>query len=142
MKLQVSLTEDSIDAAIERLEQAKDNLRNSLEPMTRILGQTIMATAEQYVHVQSGDLKENLMENLMDLEVEESPEFVFTTYAIADVEAHTRKGWWREHHRKAMWMGEHYAAKENARGDRHAFMDKGVQEAEAALPSFIQAVEL
>lgn len=144
MKLKVSLNEKSINDAILRLEQAKMNLDTSLSAVTGYIAVAVMNEAIEKAPVCSGDLKDNLETNLAQIAVREGPDHVFTTEAVADVEAHTRAGRWRIRHRKALWYGEHYAAKVNADYDEISigFMTSGVEEAKAAIPAFLQAVQL
>ncbi|MBO7673619.1 MAG: hypothetical protein J6S63_01260 [Atopobiaceae bacterium] len=145
MKIELSLSEKSIDDAIDRIEQAKANLRYSTEQMVTMFGQIIMLGADAYAHEITGDLKGNIQENMAAMETIESPEFVFTTEAVVDVEAHTRDGRWRTRHRKSTWMGQHYARTENDRegdGRSHDYMSKAVREAKEAYPSMAQAVNL
>ena len=144
MKLDISLSEESLDAAIRRLEQAQVNLHDSVSTMVLAMGQTAMLTAENAVHVCSGDLKANLEANLNDMAVEEEEPFVFATYVIADVAASTPGCRWRRGLTdRARWRGQHYAMTEETRdGGGHEYIAPGLDAAKAAFPSFVQAVAL
>ena len=146
MNIEINLFDEaSIDEAVKRLDLAIANMDGSCEQMAGLLAQTANIHVMAHAPEASGDLKRNLEENFGPVYAEEPHRFVWEW--TADVEAGTRRGYWRERHRKSLWQGEHYAADVEFGNERknvpaYNLFGGAAEEIRSALPVFIQAVRL
>lgn len=147
MILSIDLSENSIDAAVNRLNQAKANLLDSCNQMVDLMVKTAYWQAEDEAQgfVWSGDLLRNLQENEAESFVAQTVDGVFECYVKADVVAETNAGDWRPYHPASAWKGRHYAGLAEFGSRRrmgHYYMKAAHDAVVDALPSFIQAVKL
>lgn len=135
------LDPQSIEDAVELLNDARDNLINTSDATAFMMTAALLQDAHKRAHVCTGDLERNIAENLANVANtrEEPVEGHVSYWAIVDVKAVTPEYRYRPVRFPERWYGEHYAEKQNA---ANGFFSSSVADLHANLPTFAQGITI
>lgn len=143
MKVNVTLSASSFNAAAERIKQAKDNLNASSNKMARLMAESVYSLAIGSAPVCTGDLKRNLQQNASAISrVSGTPEHEYRYAVIADVAATTPGCRYRPKAKPEKWKGEHYARTAEEKSGRPFYMANAVADVRNDIPGFVAMVTL